>query len=147
MKFNLSPIGVVKNGIRGRHKGDYWEAVISDIVINTDLEDALDAIEDFSHIIVLCWLHEIAQPERTVKKVHPKGNEKLPLVGVLASRSPARPNPIGITIVKLLQRDRNVLKVQGLDATNGTPVLDIKPHIPRYDAPAGATTPDWIAKD
>ena len=82
-----------------------------------------------------------------MKKVHPKGNEKLPLVGVLASRSPARPNPIGITTVKLLGRDRNVLKVQGLDAVDGTPVLDIKPHIPRYDSPTQATTPDWIARD
>ncbi|MBM3166604.1 MAG: tRNA (N6-threonylcarbamoyladenosine(37)-N6)-methyltransferase TrmO [Chloroflexi bacterium] len=147
MEFNLSPIGVVKNGIQGRHKGDHWKAVISDIVIHADLEDALDAIEGFSHIIVLCWLHEISDSERAVMKVHPKGNEELPLVGVLASRSPARPNPISVTTVKLLRRDRNVLKVQGLDAVDGTPVLDIKPHIPHYDSPPQATTPDWVAKD
>jgi len=147
MEFNLSPIGVVRNGIRGRHKGDYWKTVISEVVIDADLDDALDEIEGFSHIIVLYWLHEISHSERAVKKVHPRGNEKLPLVGVLASRSPARPNPIGITTVKLLGRDRNVLKIQGLDAIDGTPVLDIKPHIPRYDSPPKATTPDWITKD
>lgn len=147
MELNLSPIGVVRNGIQGRYKGDYWKTVISEVVIDTGLEDALDELEGFSHIIILCWLHEISPSERAVKKVHPKGNEKLPLVGVLASRSPARPNPIGITTVKLLGRDRNVLKVQGLDAVDGTPVLDIKPHIPRYDSPTQATTPDWIARD
>jgi tRNA-Thr(GGU) m(6)t(6)A37 methyltransferase TsaA len=147
MEFNLTTIGVVKNGIQGRHRGDYWKTAISEVVVATDLDDALDEIEGFSHIIVLCWLHEISPSERKVKKVHPRGNEELPLVGVLASRSPARPNPISITTVKLLGRNKNVLRVQGLDAVDGTPVLDIKPHIPRYDSPTQAITPDWITKD
>jgi tRNA-Thr(GGU) m(6)t(6)A37 methyltransferase TsaA len=147
MKFNLSPIGVVRNGIHERHKGDYWKTIISEVIVDANLGDALDEIEGFSHIIVLYWLHEISPSERAVKKVHPRGNERLPLVGVLASRSPARPNPIGITTVKLLGRDKNVLRVQGLDAIDGTPVLDIKPHIPRSDSPTQATAPDWITKD
>jgi tRNA-Thr(GGU) m(6)t(6)A37 methyltransferase TsaA len=78
--------------------------------------------------------------------VHPKRNPDLPLVGVFATRSPARPNPIGIATVKLLECRDNVLKVIGLDAIDGTPVLDIKPHIPGSDSPTSVSTPGWLTK-
>jgi len=74
-------------------------------------------------------------------KVLPRGKQNLPLVGVLASRSAAHPNPIGVATVKLLERRDNVLKVIGLDAIDGTPILDIKPYIP--DSPAEVHTPSW----
>ena len=80
-------------------------------------------------------------------KVHPRRKQSLPLVGVFATRSPARPNPIGMATVKLLECHDNVLKVIGLDAVDGTPVLDIKPYIPGYDSPNEAKTPDWITVD
>jgi tRNA-Thr(GGU) m(6)t(6)A37 methyltransferase TsaA len=67
-------------------------------------------------------------------------------VGVFATRSPARPNPIGLTTVRVLERSRNTLKVTGLDAIDGTPVLDIKPYIPGYDSPTRAKTPSWMKK-
>jgi tRNA-Thr(GGU) m(6)t(6)A37 methyltransferase TsaA len=78
--------------------------------------------------------------------VHPKRNQNLPLVGVFATRSPVRPNPMGMATVKLLEHRDNVLKVIGLDAIDGTPVLDIKPYIPGSDSPAAARTPDWLSK-
>ena len=143
MKMNLTPIGFVKNNIT-EPKRENWESVISEIIINEGLKEALSRIEEFSHIIVIYWMHKISPSQRSVVKVHPKGDQNLPLVGVLASRSPARPNPIGITTVKILERRENVLKVIGLDAIDGTPVLDIKPYIPGDDSPTEAKTPGWI---
>ena len=143
MEINLTPIGFVKNGII-EPKRENWQSVTSEIIINKDLKEALSRIEDFSHLIVIYWMHKLAPSQRSVMKVHPKGDQNLPLVGVFASRSPARPNPIGITTVQLLERQDNVLRVIGLDAIDGTPVLDIKPFIPGHDSPNEFTTPGWI---
>lgn len=143
MEINLAPIGFIKNGITEPKRED-WQTITSEIIINEDLKEALSRIEEFSHLIVIYWMHKLAPSQRSVTKVHPKGNQNLPLVGVFASRSPARPNPIGITTVKLLEHRDNVLKVIGLDAIDGTPVLDIKPHIPGSDSPVKAKTPRWI---
>ncbi|MCJ7655612.1 MAG: tRNA (N6-threonylcarbamoyladenosine(37)-N6)-methyltransferase TrmO, partial [Dehalococcoidia bacterium] len=120
--------------------------VTSEIIIKEDLKEALSRIDEFSHIIVIYWMHKLPPSQRSTIKVHPKGNHTLPLVGVFASRSPARPNPIGITTVKLLQRRDNVLKVTGLDAIDGTPVLDIKPYIPDDNSSTEAKTPGWLTK-
>jgi len=145
MDISLTPIGVVRNTIKEPEKYEQQTAV-SEIIVNEDLKEALDRIEDFSHIIVLYWMHKVTPSRRLTMKVHPMGRQDLPLVGVLSSRSPARPNPIGIVTVKLLEHRDNVLKVTGLDAVDGTPVLDIKPYIPGYDSPAKAETPGWITK-
>ena len=145
MEINLTPIGFVKNNITEPKRGD-WEAVTSEIIINEDLKQGLSRIDEFSHIIVIYWMHKLPPSQRSVIEVHPKGNQNLPLVGVFASRSPARPNPIGITTVKLLERRDNVLKVTGLDAIDQTPVLDIKPYIPDHDSASEIKTPDWLTK-
>ena len=107
----------------------------SDIVVNDNLTEALDGLEEFSHIIVLYWMHQAANRSQPPTKVHPRGEQKLPLVGVFATRSPNRPNPVGKATVRLLERQGNTLKVSGLDAIDGTPVIDIKPYIPGYDSP------------
>ncbi len=77
-------------------------------------------------------------------KVHPGGRKDYPLVGVFATRLPARPNPICVTTAELLERKGNVLKVRGLDAVDGSPLVDIKPHLPSYDAPSNVRLPDWV---
>ncbi len=145
MDINLTPIGFVRNSIAEPSKED-GQSVTSEIVINENLKEALSRLDEFSHIIVIYWMHRIPAGERSITQVHPRRNPKLPLVGVFASRSPARPNPIGLSTVKLLERRDNVLKVVGLDAINGTPVLDIKPHLPGSDSPAGAKIPAWLKK-
>lgn len=68
----------------------------------------------------------------------------MPEVGIFAQRARHRPNPIGVTAVKLLRREKNRLFVQGLDAINGTPVLDVKPYVPAFDAADSARVPEWI---
>lgn len=141
----LTPIGQVVNGIE--YPSDVkWEDIVSEVVITPQLAEALDGIEGFSHIVVVFYLHRVGEDQRSVLKVHPENREELPLVGVFATRSPVRPNPIGITVVKLLERRGNILKVLGLDAYNGTPVLDIKPYLRRGDLVEEATTPDWLLR-
>ena len=70
----------------------------------------------------------------------------MPELGIFAQRAKHRPNPIGVTAVRLLGVDGNVLRVRGLDAIDGTPVLDIKPYFPRFDAPGDACVPEWVER-
>jgi hypothetical protein len=93
---------------------------------------------------IVFYLHQVDEDRRSLLKVHPENREELPLVGVFATRSPVRPNPIGVTVVKLLECQNNVLKVLGLDAYDGSPVLDIKPYLRRGDLIEEATMPDWL---
>ena len=145
MEIYLKSIGFVKNAVT-EPKRDDSQAVISEIIINEDLKEALSGIDGFSHIVVIYWMHKTPSSERSVTKVHPKRNQNLPLVGVFATRSPARPNPIGMSTVRLLEHRDNVVKVIGLDAIDGTPILDIKPHIPGADSPTEARIPAWLNK-
>ena len=117
---------------------------ISKLIIKEEYKDCLDGIEDFSHIMVLYWSHRINDEERYVTKVHPAGQKEYPLVGVFATRSPARPNPICVTTVQLLERKDNVLKVKSLDAIDGSPIIDIKVHHPPYDSPSNVKVADWM---
>jgi len=119
----LKPIGVVHNGIS---------------------EPPVDGIEDYSHIIVLFWMNRLTGQETPLKQ-RQMGRQDRPLKGLFALRTPNRPNPIGKTTVRLLERLGHVLKVEGLDALDGTPVIDIKPYLPRYDVAPDATVPPWIA--
>jgi tRNA-Thr(GGU) m(6)t(6)A37 methyltransferase TsaA len=143
--MNLRAIGVVSNDIKEtiRHG---WKDVVSEIIIDSELAEALDGLEDFSHIIVLYWMHQLTPGRKLPLKVHPMGNEALPLTGRFATRSPSRPNPIGQATVELLERRGNVLRVKGLDAINGTPVIDIKPYIPGYDSDSGVRVPKWVPR-
>ena len=142
-EINLKPIGTVRSEIKEPIRHDCKD-VVSEIVVDSSLTEALDNLNEFSHIIVLYWIHK--SPHRAPKKVRPRGNPERELTGVFATRSPDRPNPIGKTTVRLLERRDNVLKVQGLDAIDGTPVLDIKPYIPGYDSVDNARAPSWMVK-
>jgi tRNA-Thr(GGU) m(6)t(6)A37 methyltransferase TsaA len=141
----FAPIGIVRNSVL-EPRMDGWESVRSDIIVREELIDALDGIDAYSHVIVLFWIDRVPEGERTLGRIHPRGDPQYPLQGVLATRSQRRPNPIGLTVVPLLRRRRNVLRVRSLDAINGTPVLDIKPYIPFYDALPDAAVPDWTKR-
>jgi len=145
--ITLKAIGVVRNGIKQPPKQVPfgWEKVVSDIVVDSGLTEALDGLGKFSHIKVIYWMHQAATTGQLSMKVHPMGKQELPLVGLFATRSPHRPNPVGETTVRLLQCQGNILKVEGLDAIDGTPVIDIKPYVPEFDSAAKATVPQWIA--
>jgi tRNA-Thr(GGU) m(6)t(6)A37 methyltransferase TsaA len=142
-KIVLKPIGTVKNAVTEvGHNGA--DSLVSEIIINIEHEEALEGIEQFSHLIIISWMHQVPSAKRHLKKVHPRGRLDLPLRGVLATRTQYRPNPLGVKTVKLLERRGNVLRVMGLDALDGTPILDIKPYDPDYDGAPGATVPKWV---
>jgi tRNA-Thr(GGU) m(6)t(6)A37 methyltransferase TsaA len=93
--------------------------------IDTAFIECLDGIESDQDIWIFTWLHEA---QRSVLKVHPRGDALNPLTGVFATRSPDRPNPIGLHRARVLSVDgERWLQVQGLEAIDGTPILDIKP--------------------
>lgn len=140
----LTPIGVVHSGFKEPTNARLdLNKIEAEIEINPELNEVLDGIEGFSHIIVLYWMH-LASFDKKHLKTHPMGRKDVPVQGLFAVRTPFRPNPIGKATVRLLERRGNILKVRGLDALDGSPVLDIKPYIPGYDSAADATVPYWV---
>lgn len=144
-QITLKPIGRVRNSIR-HFKREGWESVVSEIVLDPQYSEALDGIEDYSHILVLFWISRLQAAQRKIKKIHPKSRPDLPLVGIFATRTQYRPNPIGLTLVKLISRKKNVLKVKGLDALQGTPIIDIKPISPKREFLRKYRIPKWYDK-
>ena len=139
----LNPIGIVYTEATGNEVKD--KNAISKIIIRKKYEKSLEGLEEFSHLFVLFWLHQITNQDRKVIKVRPLGRKNLELVGIFATRTPHRPNPIGLTCVKLMNIKNNVLTVQGLDAYNETPVLDIKPF-DSWDTTKEVQVPKWWRK-
>jgi tRNA-Thr(GGU) m(6)t(6)A37 methyltransferase TsaA len=90
-------------------------------------------------------MSQVLENKRMILKVHPRGRMDMPLLGVFATRTNMRPNPIGLTLVELLKVEGKTLTVRGLDAFNGTPILDIKPFDP-WDMVEKARVPDWWIK-
>jgi len=117
----------------------------SKLTIFPEYCEALEGLESFSHVIVVYWLHKRDTPEeRRVLRVTPKRHHSAPQVGVFASRSPTRPNPIAYEICRILKIEGCTLTVEGSDAFQGTPILDLKPYIPRADSVPDAQTPKWM---
>ncbi|HXZ94592.1 MAG TPA: tRNA (N6-threonylcarbamoyladenosine(37)-N6)-methyltransferase TrmO [Dehalococcoidia bacterium] len=129
--LELQPIGVIrspyKNTAKAAHQG-YRSKKISQIEIFKEFEEGLKDIDGFSHLIVIFWFHK-SQGYHLLVKTPWDDN----LHGLFATRSPHRPCPLGLTVVELVAREKNILKVKGLDAIDGTPLLDIKPYIPEVD--------------
>ncbi len=126
---------------------DYYsraKSLTAELVIDSELKGILDGIDDFSHIIVLYWPHLLPSERRKICQVRPMGRKDIPLKGVFATCSPARPNPILMTVVRLLARHGNVLEVTGLDAVDGSPIVDIKPYTSAAFEKEKTTLPDWI---
>ena len=140
---SVRPIAVVRNN-GCEPKPDGWESVRSDLIFREELMAALDGIETYSHVLVVFHCHQVPEEERAALQIHPQGDERLPQQGVLATRSQRRPSALGVAVVPLVRRRRNILRVLGLDAIDGTPVLDIKPYLPSYDSVPEASVPDWV---
>jgi tRNA (adenine37-N6)-methyltransferase len=113
----------------------------SELIIEPRFERALAGLEGFSHLMVVFWT-DLRETEDL--EVHPAGQQDIEWKGILSTRSPARPNPLGISTVELLEIKGNVITVKGLDAINGSMIVDIKPHIPYSDAPSDSTIPEWM---
>lgn len=131
MNFEIHPIGVVRSPYTEKKdapRQGRLSDTVSKIVIDEKYRSGLDDVETKSHLIVLSWFD---RADRTLLRATPPHD---PVEhGVFATRSPNRPNPVAFSVVDLLGREENVLFVRGLDALDGTPVVDIKPYSPGID--------------
>lgn len=144
--IKLSPIATVKN-VRTAIEDDNWGDVVS--VIELDIafsEDALLEIESFSHAEILFYFHLVEDAKVESGARHPRNNRDWPRVGIFAQRGKNRPNRLGSTIVKILKREGRHLHVQGLDAIDGTPVLDIKPVMKEFLPREETRQPEWASE-
>jgi tRNA-Thr(GGU) m(6)t(6)A37 methyltransferase TsaA len=144
--INLSPIAFVKN-IRAEIEDDQWGEVISSIELNTAFrEDALFQIESFSHAEIIFYFHLVDNGKIEMGARHPRNNKDWPKVGIFAQRGKNRPNRLGVTTVKILKREGRQLYVKGLDAIDGTPVLDIKPVMQEFLPREEISQPTWATE-
>lgn len=142
----VSPIGTVRSP-RKDLSDDFWGAVDAEIALDAAFgEEAFYGLNDFSHVEVL-FLMDRVDPGKVEKGArHPRERADWPLVGIFAQRGKARPNRIGLTRATIIKCEGRVLTVRGLDAIDGTPVLDVKPWMDEF-APIGATRqPEWASE-
>ena len=127
----FQPIGYVKSPEKQSRRGSFSH-VVSKIVLDQKFTVALEGLIEFSHIEVIYFMHMLESSRGWKPKVRPMGLQRLAEVGLFATRSPNRPNGIGLTLCELLSIENNTLTVRGLDALDGSPVLDIKGPSRRY---------------
>ena len=142
----IRPVATVKNERSGM-KDDNWGNVISEITMVDDLpEECLEGIDAFSHLEIIFNFDKANSDHIIYGGSHPRENKTLPRVGIFAQRKKDRPNHIGTTIVKLLSRKGRTITVEGLDADDGTPVLDIKPVSIEFLPFGEVRQPDWMTE-
>ena len=123
---------------------DDWGAVVSEIIINEELgEECLHGVESFSHIEVIYYFHLVDEQKIETSARHPRNNPLWSKAGILAQRGKNRPNRLGASFAKLLRREGRSLFVTGLDAIDGTPVLDIKPVMREFLPQEDIKQPEW----
>ena len=129
--YTIEPIGVIRSELASREAAprqgnegapDAW------LEVNSTVAEGLEGIAAGNEIVLITWFHK---GHRDILKVHPRGDKNMPLRGVFATRSPDRPNPLGLHRVTVLEIAGNRLKVGPIEAIDGTPVVDIKPVLPR----------------
>ena len=144
-RFTLRPIGFVRSPVT-EPVDDGWGAVESKIVLEPDYRPGLRGLGDFSHVLVVALLHGASfDPARHLVR-RPRGLTELPEIGIFAQRAKDRPNPLGITVVSLVAVESDGIAVRGLDAIDGTPVLDLKPYFPEFDSARDAVAPSWVGR-
>jgi tRNA-Thr(GGU) m(6)t(6)A37 methyltransferase TsaA len=122
-----------------------WGEVVSEIVLKPEYAPGLLGLGDFSHAMVLTFLHEAKYNPEIHLRRHPQERKDMPLLGIFAQRARHRPNRIGVTACEIVEVTDNSVKVRALDAIDSTPVLDVKPYVPFYDT-KDATIPEWMEK-
>jgi len=142
---NIEPIGVVKSPVK-EAIDENWRQVIAEIQLHDLLAPGLTGIDQFSHLVVIFFMHQYSFTPAADLVRRPQERDDMPAVGIFAQRAKHRPNPIGITAVELIELCGPVLVVKGLDAIDGTPVLDIKPYVPAFDSRPTAVVPRWIER-
>lgn len=152
MQISFTPIGVVRTGATDAEVRAEKADIEGELEIFEELAPALEGIDGYSHLFVICYLHQLRPAQIGPLQVRPRrltrrglSPEDLPLLGVFALDSPSRPNPIGLTLVQFLGREGRRLSVKGLDCFDGTPILDIKGYQPDYRT-SEFSLPDWYQR-
>jgi len=147
MKIELQPIGYVRT-TRADPVDDNWDAETSSIELDATrfTPDALLSLEQFSHVEVIYWFHHEEAATPTLGARRPRGRADWPLVGIFAQRGKNRPNRIGLTICRVLKVDDLRVHVSGLDAIDGTPVLDLKPWMSGFAPRGQVREPGWAVE-
>jgi len=143
----LTPIGHVRGG-RAEAIDDDWDAVTATIALDPGRfgPEALASLSDYSHIEVVFHFHAARQDKTTSGARHPRGNPDWPLAGIFAQRGKDRPNHLGVSVCRLKGIEGLTVKVQGLDAIDGTPVLDIKPVMREFLPRGEVVQPAWASE-
>jgi tRNA (adenine37-N6)-methyltransferase len=144
--IGMSPIATVKN-TRKEVEDDNWGDVISTIELDSAFsEEALLQIESFSHAEIFYYFDRVEDSKIETGARHPRNNQDWPKVGIFAQRGKNRPNRLGATIVRIVKREGRNLMVKGLDAIDGTPILDIKPVMREFLPREEVTQPPWATE-
>jgi tRNA-Thr(GGU) m(6)t(6)A37 methyltransferase TsaA len=145
VEFAVRAIGTVRSSANDKVDED-WGKVESLIEIEPELRPGLRGLEQFSHVLVIAFLHGARfESERHLVR-RPRGQADMPELGIFAQRAKDRPNPLGVTVVPLLGVTPEGVRVRGLDAISGTPILDLKPYFPQFDSAPGARVPEWVER-
>ncbi|MEM7285232.1 MAG: SAM-dependent methyltransferase [Actinomycetota bacterium] len=145
--YTVTAIGWVRSP-RAEAIDDDWGGIESTIAIDGEryAPDVLAGLDDFSHIEVVFLFDQVAEDRINLGARHPRNREDWPLVGIFAQRAKARPNRLGITTCELVEVDGLDVHVRGLDAIDGTPVLDVKPHVREFGPRGEVRQPAWISE-
>ena len=142
-EYVLRPIGEVKSPVKDP-VDEGWGTIESLILVEEELREGLRGLADFSHVLVVSLLHGARfEPERHLVR-RPRGLADMPEIGIFAQRAKDRPNPIGVTVCPIVQVNADGVVVTGLDAIDGTPILDLKPYFPVFDTAPNARVPEWV---
>ena len=141
----MRPIGFVTS-TRAVPEDDHWDSETSSITLTDDLSgEALLGLDSFSHAVVVYVLDRAAWDPAKQSR-HPRGNTEWPRVGILAQRAKDRPNRIGVTTCRIVSVEGRTVRLAGFDAIDGTPVLDIKPHMVEYGPRGEVYQPEWATE-
>ena len=140
----LPVIGFVENARTSTADAE-WGALESTLMLRPEYLAGLTGIEQFSHAVVVFFMHVDPLDETPTLVRRPRGREDMPMLGVFAQRGRMRPNPIGVTAVEILRLEPQGLVVRGLDAIHGTPILDVKPYVVEFDR-RDAVRPEWVTR-
>ena len=142
--MNVEPIGRVSSSRRDS-TDDNWDAVTATITLDADQfsPEALQGIAEFSHVEIVYVFDQVEPAEIEIWARHPRGNRQWPSVGIFAQRAKMRPNRLGVSVCRLLEVDGLTLKVEALDAMDGSPVLDVKPYMAEFGPRGAVHQPAW----
>ncbi|MBM3959316.1 MAG: tRNA (N6-threonylcarbamoyladenosine(37)-N6)-methyltransferase TrmO [SAR202 cluster bacterium] len=140
--LRLDEIGSVRSPVKESIETG-WAEVVSDLVLEPRFAGGLRGIEKFSHVLVVFLMHQALFDPGTDLVNRPDNRDDMPEIGIFAQRARHRPNPIGTSAVKIEAVKGNVVTVRGLDAIDGTPLLDIKPYMPEFDRIESPVVPEW----